>query len=57
MVNENTPQSSTRSTQSEVRVSQGLEDVRKAAQEGKEEQFTALLHHLTIGLLREGFTR
>ena len=55
LVKENTHQSSTHSTQSEVRVSHGLEGVRQAAQEGKEKQFTALLHHLTVGLLREGF--
>lgn len=55
LIKENTRQSSTHSTQSEARVSQGLEGVRKAAKEGKEKQFTALLHHLTVGLLREGF--
>jgi RNA-directed DNA polymerase len=55
LVKENILQSSTHSTQSEVRVSQGLEGVHKAAKEGKEKQFTALLHHLTVGLLREGF--
>jgi group II intron reverse transcriptase/maturase len=36
-------------------VSQGLEGVRRAAQERKQEKFTALLHHLTIDLLRESF--
>jgi retron-type reverse transcriptase len=36
-------------------VSQGLADVRKAARENKEMKFTALLHHLTVGLLRESF--
>jgi group II intron reverse transcriptase/maturase len=36
-------------------VSQGLTGVRKAARENKEMRFTALLHHLTIDLLREGF--
>ena len=55
LVKENTHQFSTHSTQSEVRVSHGLEGVRQAAQEGKEKQFTALLHHLIVGLLREGF--
>jgi retron-type reverse transcriptase len=29
--------------------------VRKAAREGKETKFTALLHHLTVDLLRESF--
>src|SRR5437667_5277807 len=55
LVKENTHQSSTHSTQSEVRVSQGLAGVREAAKERKGMQFTALLHHLTVGLLREGF--
>ena len=55
LVKENTHQSSTHSTLSEVRVSQGLAGVRKAAKERKGMQFTALLHHLTVGLLREGF--
>src|SRR5438309_11164971 len=55
LIKENTHQSSTHSTQSEARVSQGLAGVRKAAKERKGMQFTALLHHLTVGLLREGF--
>ena len=36
-------------------MSQGLAGVRKAARENKEMKFTALLHHLTIDLLRESF--
>ena len=55
LIKENTHQSSTHSTQSEARVSQGLARVRKAARERKRMQFTALLHHLTVGLLRESF--
>jgi RNA-directed DNA polymerase len=55
LIEENTLQSSTHSTQSEERVSQGLISVRKAARERKEMKFTALLHHLTVGLLRESF--
>src|SRR5919205_774373 len=55
LVKENTRQASTHSTQSEARVSQGLAGVRKAAKERKGTQFTALLHHLTVDLLREGF--
>jgi retron-type reverse transcriptase len=55
LVKENTHQSSTCSTQSEIHVSQGLAGVRKAARESKEMKFTALLHHLTVGLLRESF--
>jgi group II intron reverse transcriptase/maturase len=55
LIKENTHQSSTHSTQSEARVSQGLEGVRKVARKRKEAKFTALLHHLTVGLLRESF--
>ena len=36
-------------------MSQGLAGVRRPAQERKQEKFTALLHHLTIDLLRESF--
>jgi hypothetical protein len=36
-------------------VSQGLRGVREAAKERKQERFTALLHHLTVGLLRDSF--
>src|SRR5215831_4553048 len=43
LIKENTHQSSTLSTQSEARVSQGLAGVRKAARERKEMKFTALL--------------
>src|SRR6202162_1302612 len=42
-------------TQSGQRMSQGLNGVRKAAKERKQERFTALLHHLTVGLLRDSF--
>jgi RNA-directed DNA polymerase len=55
LIKENTQQPNTPSTQSETRVFQGLAGVRKAAREGKEMKFTALLHHLTVGLLRESF--
>src|SRR5260370_3405368 len=55
LIKENTHQSSTHSTQSEARVSQGVAGVRKAARERKGMQFTALLHHLTVALLRESF--
>jgi RNA-directed DNA polymerase len=55
LIKENTHQSSTHSTQSEARVSQGLAGVRRAAKERKGMQFTALLHHVTVALLREGF--
>src|SRR3954447_18430980 len=53
LIKENTPQLNTSSTQSETRVSQGLAGVRQVAKERKEEKFTALLHHLTVGLLRQ----
>jgi hypothetical protein len=55
LIKENTHQSNTLSTQSEAGVSQGLAGVRKAARERKEMKFTALLHHLTTALLRDGF--
>ncbi len=52
---ENIAQSNTSPTQSGERVSQGLCGVREAAKERKQERFTALLHHLTVGLLRDSF--
>jgi len=52
---ENIVQSGTSPTQSGERVSQGLSGVREAAKEGKQERFTALLHHLSITLLRDSF--
>jgi len=55
LIKENTRQPNTYPTQSESGVSQGLARVRKAARESKERKFTALLHHLTIELLRESF--
>src|SRR5579859_1073931 len=42
-------------TQSGKGMSQGLDGVRKAARERKQERFTALLHHLNIDLLRDSF--
>jgi len=55
LIKENTLQPNTHPTQSEERVPQGLERVRKAAREHKEMKFTALLHHLNVDLLRESF--
>jgi RNA-directed DNA polymerase len=52
---ENDAQPHTHSTQSETRVSQGLGGVRQTARARKQERFTALLHHLTIDLLRESY--
>ena len=51
----NTGQPHTRRTQSRDSVSQGLDRVRHAARQRKKEKFTALLHHVTIELLRESF--
>ena len=55
LIKENARQPNTYPTQSEKSVSQGLAGVRKAAKENREMKFTALLHHLTIQLLRESF--
>src|SRR6266851_4397626 len=52
---ENIVQSHMYSTQSGKRMSQGLDGVRKAAKERKQERFTALLHHLSVDLLRDSF--
>jgi RNA-directed DNA polymerase len=51
---ENIIQSRMRPTQSGKRMSQGLGGVRQAARR-KQERFTALLHHLSVGLIRESF--
>ena len=43
-------------TQSGIKLmSQGLSGVRKVATERKQERFTALLHHLTVDLLRDSY--
>jgi RNA-directed DNA polymerase len=55
LIKENAGHPSTYPTQSGKGVSQGLAGVRKAAREHKEMKFTALLHHLTVDLLRESF--
>jgi RNA-directed DNA polymerase len=52
---ENIGQSHTTPTQRGKSVSQGLNGVRKRAKERKQERFTALLHHLTVDLLRDSF--
>ena len=51
----NTGQPHTRRTQSCGSVSQRLDCVRNAAKQRKKEKFTALLHHVTVDLLRESF--
>src|SRR6267378_4027880 len=55
LIKENARQPNTYPTQSGKGVSQGLAGVRKAASENKEMKFTALLHQLTVDLLRESF--
>ena len=52
---ENIVQPHMRPAQSGKRMSQGLDGVRKAAKERKQERFTALLHHLNVDLLRDSF--
>ena len=54
-VKENIAQSNTQPTQSGGSVSHGLSGVRQRARERKQEKFTALLHHLTVDLLRESY--
>jgi group II intron reverse transcriptase/maturase len=52
---ENIAQFNTRPTQSGAGVSQGLRGVRRVAKERRRERFTALLHHLSVNLLRDSF--
>ena len=54
-IKENIARSNTRPTQSGESVSQGLSGVRQRARERRQEKFTALLHHLTVDLLRESY--
>jgi RNA-directed DNA polymerase len=54
-IEENIARSHMSPTQSGKRMSQGLRGVRKAATERKQERFTALLHHVTVDLLRDSF--
>ena len=51
----NADQQSTHRTQSRARVTQALDRVRKAARQTKKEQFTSLLHHMNVDLLRTAF--
>lgn len=51
----NVDQQSTDRTQSRMNVSQALARVRQTARAKKKERFTALLHHVTIDLLRLSF--
>ena len=52
---ENAGQSHTLPAQNGQRVSQGLNGVRRAARERKQERFTTLLHHLSVDLLRDSY--
>jgi RNA-directed DNA polymerase len=52
---ENIVQPNTNPTQSGERVSQGLSGVREAAKKRRQERFTALLHHVNVDLLRDGY--
>jgi RNA-directed DNA polymerase len=54
-IEENIVRSHMSPTQSGKRMSQELGGVRKAATERKQEKFTALLHHVTVDLLRDSF--
>lgn len=51
----NTGRPHTHRAQDRASVPQGLERVRQAARQRKKERFTALLHHVTVDLLRESF--
>jgi len=48
-------QSNNQPTQSGERMSQGLNGVRERARKNKQERFTALLHHVSVDLLRESY--
>lgn len=51
----NADQQSTYRAQSRARVTQALGRVRQVARQRKKEQFTALLHHISIDTLRTAF--
>src|SRR5215472_4935805 len=51
----NASRQSTHRTRGRERVTQALARVRQAARQRKKERFTALLHHISIDLLREAF--
>jgi len=51
----NAEEAYTHRTQGRERVSQGLEGVREAASRDKKQKFTALLPHVTTGLLRDSY--
>ena len=51
----NTEENRTLRTQGRVSVFPGLQRVRKAARRDRKQKFTALLHHVTIDLLRSSY--
>jgi RNA-directed DNA polymerase len=51
----NSEEAHTCRTQGRERVSQGLGGVREAARRNKNQKFTALLHHVTVDLLRDSY--
>jgi RNA-directed DNA polymerase len=51
----NADQQNTHRTQSRARVTQALDRVRQAARQKTKEQFTSLLHHITVDTLRTAF--
>jgi RNA-directed DNA polymerase len=51
----NAGEQSTHRTQGRERVTQALDRVRQAARQRKDKKFTALYHHLSVGLFREAF--
>jgi len=53
----NTTKPHTHRTQSRASVSPGLERVRERARQGKKERFTALLHQVTVDLLRTAYLK
>jgi retron-type reverse transcriptase len=55
LAEENAAQPNVGRTQSRETTSSGLSRVRQAAREGKQQRFTALLHHLSVDLLRESY--
>jgi RNA-directed DNA polymerase len=55
LTKENTPQSNPCRTPSRESGPSGLERVREAARKDKKRKFTALLHHVSIDLLRESY--
>jgi RNA-directed DNA polymerase len=52
---ENIVPSNTNPTQSGEQVSQGLSGVREAAKKRRQERFTALLHHVSVDVLRDSY--